>query len=192
MAAVKQPRKRTGPAPRGPFEGKRKTITTRITERNRLRLEEAAEGSDRSLSQEIEIRLDRSFTQDDARYDELGGKDSYKHYRLMELARTLVEEQTGQSWREDYDTYYSLLTAWIHLLSVYAPAKPDGWDDKAARPPLRYDGLLAKEPTPESLEAINEWQDPGKPGALAFLRILELAKQSTPKDQHTRRGKKKG
>ena len=55
-----EPRRR-GPKPKGPFEDKRKTLTTRITEQMRIALEGAANDSGRSLSQEIELRLERSF-----------------------------------------------------------------------------------------------------------------------------------
>lgn len=52
---------RRGPRPRGPFEDKRRTLTTRITDETRAHLETAAATSGRSLAQEIELRLDRSL-----------------------------------------------------------------------------------------------------------------------------------
>lgn len=56
---------RRGPKPEGPFKDQRLTLTTRITEAMRAKIEDAATASGRSLSQEIELRLDRSFqTQD--------------------------------------------------------------------------------------------------------------------------------
>ncbi len=58
-------RRRPGPKPRGPFQNKRLTLTTRITEDLREKLEAAAEASGRSLSQEIELRLTQSFTADE-------------------------------------------------------------------------------------------------------------------------------
>lgn len=57
--------KRPGPKPRGPFQDKRKTLTTRITEDTRARLDAAAQQTGRSLSQEIELRLEKSFLLDD-------------------------------------------------------------------------------------------------------------------------------
>jgi hypothetical protein len=56
--------RRRGPKPRGQFEDKRFTLTTRITESTRKRLEAAVANSGRSLSQEIELRLDQSFRDD--------------------------------------------------------------------------------------------------------------------------------
>ena len=59
---AKQPKKRgPGRPARGPYTDKRKTLTTRITADMREALEDAAKKADRSLSQEIELRLEQSF-----------------------------------------------------------------------------------------------------------------------------------
>jgi TraY domain len=52
---------RRGPKPRGPFIDQRITLTSRVTEGMRRRLEEASATSGRSLAQEIELRLEKSF-----------------------------------------------------------------------------------------------------------------------------------
>ena len=62
--------RRPGPKPRGPFEGKRQTLTTRITDATRSKLEAASRDADRSLSQEIEFRLEQSFREIDVRHRE--------------------------------------------------------------------------------------------------------------------------
>jgi hypothetical protein len=72
---------RPGPKPRGPYEDKRQTLTTRITGEMRAKLEAAAAASGRSLSQEIEILLDRALAGDQA----LGGP------RILALFRSLIE-----------------------------------------------------------------------------------------------------
>ena len=59
-------RKKPGPQPRGPYSDKRKTLSTRITVETRRQLDKAAKDSGRSLAQEVELRLDRSFQRDDA------------------------------------------------------------------------------------------------------------------------------
>jgi hypothetical protein len=63
---MERERKRRGPQPRGEFEDKRRTLTTRITDITRQRLEAASRTNGRSLSQEIEWRLERSFEQQGA------------------------------------------------------------------------------------------------------------------------------
>ncbi len=50
-----------------PPMGKRGTFTFRVTDRLRTMLEEAAAASHRSVSQEIEFRLEQSFSQQDMR-----------------------------------------------------------------------------------------------------------------------------
>ncbi len=57
-------KRKPGRPPAGPYEGKRKTLSTRITPELRDKLEAASKASGRSLSQEIELRLDRSFQTD--------------------------------------------------------------------------------------------------------------------------------
>jgi len=47
-----------GRKPAGEFKGKSATITTRVTPATRAALEQAASANGRSLSQEIESRLD--------------------------------------------------------------------------------------------------------------------------------------
>jgi len=60
------PKKKTGAKARGPYENKRAVLTTRITGKTRKALENAAAMSGRSLSQEIEHRLERSFLVEDS------------------------------------------------------------------------------------------------------------------------------
>ncbi len=99
-------KKRPGPAPRGPFTGKRKTLTTRITEGMRNQLEAAAKANDRSLSQDIEFRLEQSFLIErgavDVRnavlqgvYESFGGEDKY---RLLQPLALIAYHSIGADW----------------------------------------------------------------------------------------------
>jgi len=65
MSAPKKVGRPRGPKPRGPFSNKRCQINTKITGDTRKALEDAADHAGRSLSQEIELRLVRSFRDDD-------------------------------------------------------------------------------------------------------------------------------
>jgi hypothetical protein len=56
-----QSARRRGAKSKGLFEEKRRTVTVRVTDETRARLERAASESGRSLAQEIELRLDRSL-----------------------------------------------------------------------------------------------------------------------------------
>ncbi len=106
-----------GARPRGPFEGKRKTLTTRITEKTRESLEKAAQEADRSLSQEIELRLEQSFLEDGF----LGGPENATAAKLVGPILQDVEARTGKSWREDKNTYYGAVAAVLAIMRVLGP-----------------------------------------------------------------------
>ena len=114
----KKSAKRPGPRPQGPFAEKRKTLTTRITEKTRARLEEGAAASDRSLSQEIEFRLERSFQDEDALNREFGGVDNYRISKLLFAVVPIIEADTGRSWREHGPTFSQVASAWATILEM--------------------------------------------------------------------------
>ena len=95
----------TGRPPRGEYADKRKTLTTRITAKLRKQLEQAAEKSGRSLSQEIEFRLEQSFHDREALYREFGGESSYNLMRWLALTFWVAEQVTKKPWSEDEETY---------------------------------------------------------------------------------------
>ena len=95
MKPTKKTASRPGPKPRGPFQNKRRTLTTRITDQTRQRLEEAAEYNDRLLSQEIELRLERSFQDEQNKYDEFGGSTLYWFLKAMAATGRLTAERMG-------------------------------------------------------------------------------------------------
>ena len=123
------PVKRRGPAPRGPFTGKRKTLTTRITEGVREQLEAAAEASDRSLSQEIEFRLERSFLTEEAIRDRelstFGGAHTHALVRLLGDLIKGTEFQTSGSWADDQYTFDQVCLSIETFLGALHPSEPD-------------------------------------------------------------------
>jgi hypothetical protein len=88
MATKKQAaKKRRGPAPRGDYAGKAKTINTRVTPDLRDWLEMAAKKSGRSLSQEIETRLRRTFREEEDLAKQFGSADAARVFTA--IAQTL-------------------------------------------------------------------------------------------------------
>src|SRR5262249_14321658 len=87
-----------GRKPRGPFKGKSATLTTRITPETRAALERAAQKSGRSLSQEVEHRLDGSI-----RREREHARN--RHVRALAEAVALVTERvegaTEKRWLDD-------------------------------------------------------------------------------------------
>ena len=88
MATKKQAaKKRRGPPPKGDYAGKAKTINTRVTPDLRGWLEKAAKQSRRSLSQEIETRLRRTFREEEDLAKQFGSADAARVFAA--IAQTL-------------------------------------------------------------------------------------------------------
>lgn len=117
MAGTAGKKGKPGPKPRGPFQNKRRTLTTKITESTRKSLEEAAAGTDRSLSQEIEFRLEQSFYDD----REYGGAQQRALFRTLAAVASIIEERTGKSWIEDGWTAVAVNRAWRELIQEFRP-----------------------------------------------------------------------
>lgn len=97
----KSPPKRGRP-PKGPQEGKKSFLSTRIPVDLRSRLEHASAESGRSLSQEIEFRLEQSFIEEEARYECFGGKGGYEILRALGAASAAIAAQRGnREWWSD-------------------------------------------------------------------------------------------
>jgi hypothetical protein len=72
-----------GPAPKGEYANKSAVLSTRITSDLKNSLASAAKSSGRSLSQEIEYRLRRSFDEDRNIFDLFGGRQLYAIFRII-------------------------------------------------------------------------------------------------------------
>lgn len=129
MADAAATKGKPGPKPRGPFENKRRTLTTKITELTRRSLEDAAAATDRSLSQEIEFRLERSFLTDEARRDReeraYGGAHTHALLRLLGDTIKGVEIQTSGTWTEDQYTFDQVRLGIQTFLDALRPTESD-------------------------------------------------------------------
>src|SRR5262245_54272080 len=76
--------------------GKRYPLNMRTTKELRDKIEEAATASGRSLVQEVEFRLERSFKDEDA----YGGRYLSAVFRLLADHKALVEAKTGECWTD--------------------------------------------------------------------------------------------
>jgi hypothetical protein len=116
-------RRRPGPKPQGPFENKRRTLTTRITEDLRVKLERAAASTGRSLSQEIELRLHESIAADGA----FGSPRTAVIFKMLGSTSRLLEKD--DAWLDDPEKFKSvrrgLLDYLDNVLDFFAPLTPD-------------------------------------------------------------------
>lgn len=121
---------RGGRPPRGPYSGKSSAISTRVTADLRKRLDRAAARSDRSLSQEIEHRLDHSFYEEDALTDAFGGPHNLTLMRVLGAAAAAIEVRCGKTWVEDPRVLRDVRALATAILTAYeavaieSPASP--------------------------------------------------------------------
>ncbi len=88
-----------GRRPQGHYKGKGSVLSTRITAELREAIEAAATAKGHSLSQEIEHRLRRSFDEDTALNERLGGRRNYAALRL--IAALMGTFGDPQAWLDD-------------------------------------------------------------------------------------------
>lgn len=99
-------------------------------------LEARAKESGRSLSEEIEHRLELSTAS--------GGL-----LRLLAAAAEIIEAKTGKSWSSDWDTFQAVQAAWRKLIPAAGPKPPRGLVDllKTPAPPIPILPVLPMPPT---------------------------------------------
>ena len=91
---------------------RRETTSTRLTPETRGQIKEAAAQSGRSLAQEIEIRLEQSFLDEEARDREWGGKKLHGLFRMMAGAREVIEQGRDKTCADDWETFFAVEEAW--------------------------------------------------------------------------------
>jgi TraY domain len=112
-----------GPAPRGEYAGKSQVLSTRIRPDTRAKLTASKKRSGRSLSQEIEFRLRRTFQHDDRAADMFG---SLRNFRLMQMvgiamATAYNPDQPGADWLDDPVTFDIAVQTMLDLLIGLRP-----------------------------------------------------------------------
>lgn len=98
---------------------KRWILSIRTTAEGRERLVKAAEQQGRSLSEEIETRLQLSFQRDDA----YGGFANAAFVNLLGALIRDAEAETGKRWRADPATWRVVRERIIRDLDERAPVK---------------------------------------------------------------------
>lgn len=114
-----------GRKPQGEYANKIATISTRVTADLRQALQQARDESGRSLSQEIESRLRRSFDIETNIMDAFGDRRTYAFFRSMgAVVGTLYNpEDPDRFWLDDP---YQFEQATRAIKGVLAALRPDG------------------------------------------------------------------
>lgn len=120
-----------GPVPRGEYTNKSRVLSTRIREDTRAVLEEAARESGRSLSQEIEYRLRRSFDGDRIISEKFGSRQNYAVLRLL-AALFDTAPREGRTWLNDPANFDHIRRSIMAVLDALRPTEaPEAsdWDE---------------------------------------------------------------
>ena len=112
-----------GRPPLPPGEGKTAAFTTRLRPRLKGSLEVAAANAGRSLSEEIERRLERSFDEEEAFEQYLGGAEMLGLFKAMAGVAAAIEARIGTAWLEDQMAFTTVVAAWAALLNQHSPEK---------------------------------------------------------------------
>ena len=144
-----------------PGKGKRTPLNMRTTRELRERLEREAADSGRSLAQEVEARLERSFA-NDVTFEQIFGDDRTQTLlRLVKLAKDMVEQETGKSAFDDRETSAVACAAISRVL----------------------DGFLKLPEPAELAKAMAKYEEGLPPNRLALLMGVIEPKYPRPKDQ---------
>jgi hypothetical protein len=119
MAAIR------GQPPRGPYAGKSSVIAWRVRPETRVDIERAAKANGRSMSQEVEHRLKRSFAEDTDIIQIFGGE---RNYAVMRLVASIIESIRPASasktdWLDDPALFDRALEG---ISAVLAQIRPKG------------------------------------------------------------------
>jgi len=126
---------------KGAPPGKRYPLNMRTTRDLREKVEAAARASGRSLVQEVEHRLERSFDPVEPVFDP-HHVDLFRH---IASAIALVERQEGKRWIEDQSTTFFALRAVRHTIDSLTESLTKNW---TARQKIAH--LLSEAPLSEN------------------------------------------
>ena len=102
---------------------KRNNLTFRTRDSVKADLETAAAKADRSLSEEIEFRLERSLQEQ----KEFGGRQLYGLLRLLVGVTEIIQARNGKSASDDWKTGLAVRHAWKRLIHDWLPRPPAEW-----------------------------------------------------------------
>ena len=114
-----------GRPPIEPSQRKRNNVTVRVRDDTKGRLTAAAALNGRSLSEEIEARLERSLADEETRYEDFGGRGGFEFLRVLGVVASQLGRQAGRpNWWRDQQTYEAVTTLWKALMKVFEPKGP--------------------------------------------------------------------
>ena len=129
-----------GRKPKGEYQSKSVVFSTRLRPDTKKALEKSAQKSGRSLSQEVEHRLRRSFDEDQDLFERFGGRQNYALMRMIGAATNIVWNplDPDKSWLEDPYVFQQTVNAMNAILEAF---RPEG-DPKLVNPAKPNDDMF--------------------------------------------------
>lgn len=145
---MEQPKRRRGRPPKPEHEKRRRNLTFRVRAHLRYRLELAAARDGRSLSEEIEHRLERSLNEEIRFFGIPDPEPLRRAIDMIAMVFSSLEAQTNRkAFGPDGDPWLHE-QAWNALCIWFAATRPPG----EARPPVRLSrNPYLRKPPPKSL-----------------------------------------
>ena len=112
--AKKQSKTKMGRPPLSPGKRRGASMGFRPTPTIRAELEKAARANGRSMSHEVEARLERSFV-------EFGKEETFLVARLLANAIHTIEAVTGKNWMDDLEAHRQTQEACKNILDAFRP-----------------------------------------------------------------------
>lgn len=150
MAKRKATERKRGRPPLRPKRRKRNNVTIRFRDDLKSKVQKAGEDNGRSLSEEIEARVERSFSDPDARLQSFGSDERLKLLSALSLAVDMVEATMGKDIFTDAETAEVGYKAMTGLLDGIFSARPSGPLDTVT--PTEGQKMIIKEPSARSLD----------------------------------------
>jgi hypothetical protein len=126
-----------GPQPKGEYGGKLKrtaVLSTRLQPDTRARLAQAAKASGRSVSQELEHRLRRTFSEDDKAVDFYGTEQTAAVVKLIgatiQSTAARISSQGKHDWLKEQWLFDDVMAAIAHMLLWFRPGGDSGRHEK--------------------------------------------------------------
>ena len=188
MAGVRRATaRRRGRPPIEPSQRKRNNVTVRVRDETKSQLAVAAALNGRSLSEEIEARIQESFLSETAMRKhlevEFGSAHNFALAKVIAYLASEIEETTNARWTDDRYTFEQLQIATDTVLkrietpkSVVAPGSPRG----VASPPPKDRFSMGRAFALGLLDQVKLSSADDGSGSQQVSRILHLASELAP------------
>lgn len=188
------PRKRPGRPPKPARERKRSNFTFRVRDDLRRLLEDGAAENGRSVSEEIEAQLERSYLEKMARYRELGPPHIAAAAKMLANVLSSLEEITDRQTFGELGDPFLHSQAWRAMNQWFLATRPPG-DEK---PPEKEVLLIPEDVIPEmgpylmrdQLRYVRVMHDPALPEKGHIATEAYASAQLLKEDSKSKGGKK--